>query len=60
MLSSFRFNRWISGGRIYCRFTFVRLTKSIMGALYRGLAVASVVLAGLFYWVVDWAWKIAP
>ena len=36
---------------------FVRLTKSIMGALYRGLAVASVVLAGLFYWVVDWAWE---
>src|SRR3989344_2358687 len=36
---------------------FVRLKKSIMGALYQGLAVTSVILAGLFYWAVDWAWE---
>lgn len=36
---------------------FVKLSKSIMSALYRGLIVTSVVLAGLFYWSVDWVWK---
>lgn len=31
----------------------VRLTKSIMGALYRGLGVTAIVLTGLFYWMVS-------
>ena len=31
---------------------FVRFTKSIMGALYRGLLVTSVILVGLFYLIV--------
>ena len=36
---------------------FVRLKKDIMGALYRGLIVTSIVSAALFYKVADWAWK---
>ncbi len=36
---------------------FVRLTKEIMAALYKGLIAASVILAGLFYWGVDWIWE---
>ncbi|MBI2065090.1 MAG: sodium-translocating pyrophosphatase [Candidatus Yanofskybacteria bacterium] len=31
---------------------FVRLTGSIMGALYKGLGVTAVVLAGIFYWMI--------
>lgn len=31
---------------------FVRLTRGIMHALYKGLAVTSVLLVGLFYWLV--------
>ncbi|MDP3697846.1 MAG: sodium-translocating pyrophosphatase [Candidatus Taylorbacteria bacterium] len=32
---------------------FVRLSGSIMGALYKGLAVTAILLAGFFYWVVN-------
>jgi K(+)-stimulated pyrophosphate-energized sodium pump len=35
---------------------FVRLRKDIMGALYRGLVVTSIILAALFFKVVEWAW----
>jgi K(+)-stimulated pyrophosphate-energized sodium pump len=31
----------------------VRLTGSIMGALYKGLGVTAVILGGLFYWIVN-------
>lgn len=30
---------------------FVRLTKGIMAALYKGLAATAIILVGLFYWV---------
>ncbi len=36
---------------------FVRLTKGIMAALYRGLVITSVILAGFFYWISDWVWE---
>ncbi len=36
---------------------FVRLTKGIMSALYKGLIATSLILAGMFYWGVDWIWE---
>ena len=32
---------------------FVKLTGSIMGALYKGLAITAGILAGLFYWMIN-------
>ncbi len=33
---------------------FVRLTGTIMGALYRGLGITAGIVAGLFYWMVNY------
>lgn len=35
----------------------VRLTKSIMGAMYQGLVVASVLCIGAFYWISNFVWE---
>ncbi|HWA64363.1 MAG TPA: sodium-translocating pyrophosphatase [Candidatus Paceibacterota bacterium] len=36
---------------------FVRLTSSIMGALYQGLGMTAAFSIAAFYWITDWAWK---
>ena len=36
---------------------FVRFSKGIMAALYKGLIITSVLLSGIFYFGVDWIWE---
>jgi K(+)-stimulated pyrophosphate-energized sodium pump len=36
---------------------FVRLSKGIMAALYKGLIVTSILLTAMFYFGIDWIWE---